>query len=87
MTFLQDLVHCEEHCMQEYRDDWTCGLKKHTDEHTQGCYYGTLNWSPKFEIDEDDFFKLPDPDDYDKAEYNYTVEELEEMMSSDEEQE
>ena len=71
---LQDLVHCEKHCMAlADPDDWVCGLKKHSDVCTQGCYFGSTGFSKDFEIEEDDFFKLPDPDSFDKDEYCYTI--------------
>ncbi|MCY3412810.1 MAG: hypothetical protein INQ03_14325 [Candidatus Heimdallarchaeota archaeon] len=80
---LQDLVHCEKHCMAlADPDNWVCGLKKHTDVCTQGCYYGSTGFNEDFEIEEEDFFKLPDPDDFEKDEYCYTIEEIQEQLSS-----
>lgn len=59
MAFLQDIIHCAEHCMSEIREDWFCGMEEtgeeHTEHHTKGCYFGT-----SFEISDEEYEKLPE---------------------------
>ena len=55
MTILQDIIHCEDHCMALKKDDWVCKLEEHADHHTKGCFFGT-----EFEISDEDFASLPE---------------------------
>ncbi|MDH5402831.1 MAG: hypothetical protein OEZ01_06905 [Candidatus Heimdallarchaeota archaeon] len=65
MAVLQDLLHCEKHCMNKIREEgWNCGLKKHYKICTQGCHFGT-----DFTLPDEEYFQLPDPDDIDASEY------------------
>lgn len=86
MAILQDVLHCEEHCLEKTRPgQWVCGVKKHYPHHTQGCYFGVMDL-PGFEISEEDFNVLPDPDDMDTSEFCYTMDEIEAIFFSEDEE-
>lgn len=57
---LQDMPHCNEHCMDSF-PNWTCGYKKwyrwHKKSHYVGCYFMTPYIH---EIGIEDMEKLPE---------------------------